>query len=318
MRIFRHHTDLPAEARGAAVALGNFDGVHRGHKAVIAEAGRIARSQRVPHGVLTLEPHPRRFFKPDDPPFRLSTLRTKSHWIAETGADLLFVLPFDRVLAQKDPQAFVRSVLVDGLGVRHVVIGHNFRFGQGRKGTPELLTDLGTRFGFTVGEMDAVCGADGQGISSTRIRDLLANGDPEAAAGLLGQWWEVEGRVQHGDKRGRTIGFPTANVELGEQLIPKLGVYAVRAAVDDGGDPVWIDAVANLGRRPTVDGLKLSFEVHLFDFAGDLYGKHLRVQMIGFVRAERKFDGLDALKAQIAADAATAREMLGGIGVRSG
>lgn len=310
MRIFRHHTDLPAEARGAAVAVGNFDGVHRGHKAVIAEAGRIARAEGVPHGVLTFEPHPRRFFRPDDPPFRLSTLRTKTHWIAATGADLLFVLPFDGTLAKKDPAAFVGSVLTEGLGVRHVVIGHNFRFGQGRSGTAEALIALGEQAGFSVTQMDAVRAANGDEISSTRVRELLAAGDPAGAARLLGQWWEVEGRVQHGDKRGRTIGFPTANVEMGEQLVPALGVYAVRAAIDDGGVPVWRDAVANLGRRPTVDGLKLSFEVHLMDFAGDLYGKHLRVQMIGFVRPEKKFDGLDALKAQIAADAETARQML--------
>src|SRR5690606_20814311 len=310
MRIFRHHTELPPEARGAAVALGNFDGVHRGHKAVIAEAGRIACAEGMPHGVITFEPHPRRLFRPDDPPFRLSTLRTKSHWIAATGADMLFVLPFDRNLADKGPEAFVKIVLCDGLGVRHVVIGHNFRFGQGRSGTPELLADLGRREGFEVTRMAAVQGMDGAAISSTRIRECLRQGDPAAAARLLGQWWELEGRVLHGQKRGRTIGFPTANVDMGEQLVPAVGVYAVRAAVDEGATPRWYDGVANLGRRPTVDGLRLSFEVHLFDFAGDLYGKHLRVRMIGFIRPERKFDGLDALKAQIADAAAVARKIL--------
>ncbi len=314
MRIFRHHTDLPPEARGAAVALGNFDGVHRGHKAVIAEAGRIARADGIPHGVITFEPHPRRFFRPDEPPFRLSTLRTKSHWIAATGADMLFVLPFDRNLADKGPEAFAKTVLCDGLGVRHVVIGHNFRFGQGRSGTPELLSELGQREGFEVTRMAAVQGEGGADISSTRIRECLRQGDPAAAARLLGQWWELEGRVLHGQKRGRTIGFPTANVDMGEQLIPALGVYAVRAAVDDGSTPRWYDGVANLGRRPTVDGLRLSFEVHLFDFADDLYGKHLRVQMIGFIRPERKFEGLDALKAQIADDAGVARKMLSEVG----
>ena len=284
--------------------MGNFDGVHRGHQTVIAEAGRIARSLNAPHGVVTFEPHPRSVFRPDDPPFRLSSLRSKSRWIEPLGPDLLFLLHFDMDFARQSAESFMDRVLADGLGARHLVVGTDFRFGHERSGSLDHLVRC-RHFGLST--VDPVLAGDGLEISSTRIREDLRQGRPGAAASLLGHWWEVEGRVEHGDKRGRTIGFPTANVRLGDFLEPATGVYGVRAGVDEGAATAWIDGIANFGRRPTVDGKRLLLEVHLFDFAGDLYGKHLRVQFLSFIRPERKFDSFDALKRQIASDSDAAR-----------
>ncbi len=309
MRIFRHYTGLPEDARGAVVALGNFDGVHRGHQAVIAEAGRIARERGAPHGVVTFEPHPRTVFRPDDPPFRLSSFRSKSRWIEPLGVDLLFMLHFDLAFASQTAEDFAQQVLGAALGVRHVVVGEDFRFGHHRIGSAETLSALGRAAGFGVTAVPPVR-AEGVEISSTRIRDHLRAGRPEAAAALLGRWWEIEGRVERGDQRGRTIGFPTANVRLGDFLAPATGVYAVRAGIDEGEATEWFGGVANFGRRPTVDGRKLLLEVHLFDFAGDLYGRHLRVQFLSFLRPERKYESFEALKAQIVRDAEAARHLL--------
>ena len=311
MRIFRHYTGLPEDARGAVAALGNFDGVHLGHQAVIGDAGRIARAMGAPHGVVTFEPHPRRLFRPDEPPFRLSSMRSKTRWIEPLGVDLLFILHFDREFAEKSAEAFVEETLVAGLGVRHIVVGADFRFGHQRCGSIDTLAGLGRRFGFGITTVPPVK-ADGVEISSTRIREDLRAGRPEAAAALLGHWWEVEGRVAPGEQRGRTIGFPTANLRLGDFLEPAAGVYAVRAALDEGDPAEWIGGVANFGRRPTVDGRQRLLEVHLFDFAGDLYGRHLRVQLLSFLRPERKFESLDALKAQIVRDGERARQILAG------
>lgn len=310
MRIFRHCGGLPADARGGVIALGNFDGVHLGHQAVIREAGRIASTLDAPHGVLTFEPHPRSVFASEQAPFRLSSPRTKSRWIEPLGVDLLFMLHFDRAFAAQSAEQFVADVLVRDLGVRHVLVGMDFRFGSGRGGTFDMLVVAGAANGFAVSTIDAVIGADGLEISSTRIREDLRTGRPDAAASLLGHWWEIEGRVEHGDQRGRTIGFPTANVRLGDFVEPATGVYAVRAGIDEGSATKWVDGVANFGRRPTVDGKRLLLETHLFDFAGDLYGKHLRVQFLSFIRPERKFESFDALKQQIARDSDEARRRL--------
>ncbi|HYE49957.1 MAG TPA: bifunctional riboflavin kinase/FAD synthetase [Azospirillaceae bacterium] len=311
MKLFRHHTDLPAEARGAAVALGNFDGVHRGHRAVIAEAQARAAALGAPSAVLTFEPHPRTLFRPADPPFRLTPLRIKARLIEAQGVDALFVLHFDEALSRMSAEQFVAEVLVGGLGARHVVAGYDFVFGHKRGGDMELLRREGAAHGFGVTEVRPV----GQGddiFSSTRVRSLLQEGDPRGAAAILGHPFELEGRVEHGDKRGRTIGFPTANVELGEYVRPRFGVYAVRAGIDRGGDTAWHGGVANLGRRPTVGGTVERLEAHLFDLDEDLYGRHLRVQLLDFIRPEAKFDSFDALKAQIARDAEAARALLAG------
>jgi riboflavin kinase/FMN adenylyltransferase len=320
MRLFRHYTPLPPDARGAVLALGNFDGVHLGHQAVIGAAGDIARTLGAPHGVLTFEPHPRHVFRPADPPFRLTPFRVKATQIEALGVDVMVTLHFDAEFARRSAEDFVQTVLRDGLGVRHILVGDDFVFGHGRKGTVALLTDMAVSCGFAVTTVPPVAlpgtsagagaGGIGEVVSSTRVREHLAAGRPTAAAALLGRPWEIDGRVEAGDQRGRTIGFPTANLALGEYLRPAGGVYAVRAGIEEAGRTSWHDAVANLGTRPTVGGTDLRLEVHLFDFAGDLYGRHLRVALVEHLRPEMKFPGLDALKAQIAADSARAREIL--------
>ncbi|HWG81321.1 MAG TPA: bifunctional riboflavin kinase/FAD synthetase [Stellaceae bacterium] len=309
MRIFRHDTVAAAE-RGAVVAIGNFDGVHLGHQAVIGEAGRIARAHGVPHAVLTFEPHPRRVFRPDDPPFRLTPFRAKSRHLEALGVDLLFTLHFDHAFAQRSAADFIESVLVRNLGVRHAVVGYDFVFGHRRGGTPPLLQARGAELGFGVSVVAPMTAQGGAVYSSTRIRELLGAGQPREAAALLGRFWEIEGRVERGEARGRTIGFPTANLMLDDYLRPAAGVYAVRVGIDEGGGTLWHDGVANLGRRPTFGGSDLRLEAHLFDFDHDLYGRHLRIALIEHLRPERKFPGIDALKAQIAADAAQARALL--------
>lgn len=310
MRIFRHFNDLPDDAKGCVVAVGNFDGVHRGHQAVIGEAGRIATAIGVPLGVLTFEPHPRTLFDPKGEPFRLTPFRLKARHIEPLGVDELVVLHFDQAFSELSAETFVKQVLVDGLAARHVVSGYDFVFGHGRKGNCELLLHQGKEEGFDFTAVSAVTDDDGEIYSSTRVRNRLRNGDPQTAAQILGRYFEIEGRVEHGERRGQSIGFPTANVRPGEFLCPTLGVYAVRAGIDEGDDTQWHDGVANLGRRPTFDDEVLLLEVHLFDFDGDLYGRHLRVKLIEFLRPEKKFDGLDSLKAQIAEDAARARHIL--------
>ncbi|MBT5413144.1 MAG: bifunctional riboflavin kinase/FAD synthetase, partial [Rhodospirillaceae bacterium] len=310
MRLFRHYTDLPDDARGAVVAIGNFDGIHRGHQAIIGEAGRVAQAGGRRLAVLTFEPHPRQVFQPGAPPYRLTPLRIKTRNIEELGVDDLFVLHFDEALAAIGAEDFVMEVLVRGLAASHVVVGYNFSFGHRRLGNVELLQAMASREGFGLTSVSPVESPEGITFSSTVIRDLLQRGEPGRATALLGRFWEIEGRVEGGDKRGRTIGFPTANVPLGEYIVPAHGVYAVRAGVDRGAETVWYDGAANLGRRPTVDGRSVTLEVHLFDFDGDLYGEHLRVAMVERLRAEKKFDGLDALKAQIARDCEAARAIL--------
>lgn len=307
MRLFRHYEHLPAGVRGGAVAIGNFDGVHLGHQAVIGEAGRIARSAGVPWSVLTLEPHPRCVFQPNVEPFRLTPFHAKARLIEALGVEVLVVVPFDREFAARSAREFVRRVLVDGMAARFVVSGHNFAFGHAREGHPQLLLQLGGEFGFDYTCVREVCDARGAPYSSTRVRKCLVEGDLEGARELLGRPFEIEGRVIPGDRRGRTIGFPTANIQLGDYIRPLRGVYAVRVGVDDG---LRYDGVANLGMRPSFGGTEVLLEVHLFDFNGDLYDHHLRVAFMHYIRAEKTFDGIDALKAQIAADANGARELL--------
>lgn len=311
MRLFRHYEHLPDEVRGAAVAIGNFDGVHRGHHAVIGEAGRTARSLGVPWAVLTFEPHPRSVFQPDAAPFRLTPFHLKARLIEALGVDALIVVHFDAAFATWLPRDFVRTVLVGGLAARSVVCGHNFAFGRNRTGTPDLLLHLGGEFGFDFTCVQEIRDDGGRTLSSTRVRDSLKRGDLADATQVLGRPFAIEGRVIEGDRRGRTIGFPTANLALGEVLRPALGVYAVRAGIeDDGAEVDWHDAVANLGYRPTFGGTDVLLEAHLFDFDGDLYGRHLRVALIERLRAEQTFDGVEALKAQIAADCIHARRVL--------
>lgn len=311
MRVFRDMTGLPDAARGAVVAIGNFDGVHRGHRRVIETACAVARGCGARAAVMTFAPHPRRYFRPDQPPFLLTRLRTKLRLCAAIGVDQAHVLRFGPALAALSPADFVDQLLHDGLGVRHVCVGYDFVFGKDRAGTAAFLAQrlAAAGIGASIVAPVAADGAAGEIFSSTAARAALAAGDPAGAAAILGRPFAIEGRVSMGDRRGRTIGFPTANLDLAAYVRPRLGVYAVR--VDLGGQ--WQDGVANLGLRPTFGGdAAPRLETHLFDFAGDLYGRRICVELRAFLRPEQRFDGLAALKAQIAADAAAARAVFAG------
>lgn len=310
MRIYRHYDALPADARGAAVAIGNFDGVHPGHQTVIHEAGLIAGDMCRPWTVLTFEPHPRAFFTPCSEPFRLTPFRSKARRIAELGADLLIVQRFDKAFSSLPAEDFVNTVLVDGLGAGHVVSGYDFVFGHKRGGNCELLLAMGAKKGFGFTAVNAQTDSSGEAYSSTRVRERLGDADPRGAAAILGRDFEIEGRVARGEARGKSIGFPTANIPLGAYLRPALGVYAVRAAIEQENGEIWLDGVANIGVRPTFGGDGVVLEVFLFDFDDDLYGKRLRVRLVDFLRPEKKFDGVDDLKAQIAQDSAKAQKIL--------
>lgn len=308
MRIFRDVRPLPATATGAVAAVGNFDGVHRGHVAVIEAARREAAARGRPAAVLTFEPHPRRLFRPDDPPFRLTPFRAKAAILAGLGVDLMLAPRFNRRFASITAEEFVGDVLVRNFGLTEIVCGADFVFGRGRGGDVQMLEELGLAHGLTVRVVDAV--GDGKTVySSTRIREYLAAGDPASAARLMGRPFEISGHVRHGEQIGRKLGFPTANVDHRGFLQPATGVYAIRAMVQ-GDEPRWIDGVANFGRRPTVGGLRLLLEAHLFDFQSDLYGRRLHVRFIDYIRPEQRFESLDALKARITEDAREARVRL--------
>ncbi|HCP01323.1 MAG TPA: riboflavin biosynthesis protein RibF, partial [Rhodospirillaceae bacterium] len=292
------------------VAIGNFDGLHRGHQKVIATARDIARAQSRQFAVLTFEPHPRAFFGNADAPFRLTPFRIKVREFQALGVEQLFVLRFNKALSQCTAEQFVSEFLHGGIASAHIVVGYNFKFGSGRDGDFELLTRRGAELGFDVTCVDPACDDAGEVYSSTLIRKYLTNGKPQRAAALLGHLWEVEGRVGMGRQLGRTIGFPTANVDMGEAIRPTRGVYTIRGGVGEGDNIHWYDGVANIGVRPTVDGEKLVLEAHLFDFDADIYGRYLRVALVDFLRPEQKFDGIDRLTAQIAEDSRQARELL--------
>lgn len=312
MRIWSDSAPLAEEWRGAVAALGNFDGLHRGHQAVLARAANSARIAGRPFAVLTFEPHPRRFFTPDAPPFRLTPRDERRNLMRAFGVDLLIEMPFDAALASTPADAFIEHYLCAAFGIAEVVVGYDYHFGKGRAGDAALLREKGSTLGYEVTVVDPFAwpggdGADDVPVSSTQIRQALRAGEARRAADLLGHWWGISGVVIGGDKRGRTIGFPTANIQLSETLQPAYGVYAARALLDDGQ---VCDAVANLGRRPTFDSGDILLETYLFDFEDDLYERDLRVELVGHLRGERKFDGLEALKAQITTDCDAARKIL--------
>lgn len=310
MRIIKQLETITEGQRGAAVALGNFDGIHLGHQAVIGKARERARDAGVPSAVMTFDPHPRRFFDPQGPLFELTPAHAKARYLETLGVDLLFLMSFDAALAAMPAEKFVSDVLVAGIGASHVITGYDFVFGRGRKGDVSLLARMGDADGFALTIVPAIESDEGVPYSSTVIREHLRQGRPRDAAKLLGRFWEIEGEVQTGDQRGRQIGFPTANVDPGGYVLPALGVYAVRAGIVDGRKTTWRDGVVNVGRRPTFAGEGVTVEVHLFDFDGDLYGKVLRVAFVESLRPEMKFDGIDAIRAQIEKDCAAARRAL--------
>ncbi len=305
MRIFQLDRGGEIAGRDAGVlAIGNFDGVHRGHRAVIAHAVEQAARLGVHSSIMTFEPYPLEYFRPEAAPPRLSSCRHKFELLSATGIERVYCARFGARLAATTAEDFISAVLAERLGVSHVVVGADFRFGAGRRGDVAMLRESGVRHGFgvTVAE-DFVDG--GERISSSRIRQLLANGELDAAATLLGRPFSHLGRVIHGDKRGRTWGFPTANFAIRRQRFPISGVFAVSLRDGRGFDA---PGVANVGRRPTVGGEKLLIEVHLLDFKGDLYGRRMEVVFHRRLREERRFDGFDALRAQILADVDAARD----------
>lgn len=301
MRVHRGYSrPVPAPT---VLAIGNFDGVHLGHVALVHRLVAAARHFALTPTVLTFEPHPREFFAPASAPARLTTLREKLELLNEYGAGQAMVCHFNAAFAALSAEEFVDQVLVRGLQVRHVIIGDDFRFGRGRKGDFHLLQEEGRRHGFTVEAMGSVI-ADGERISSSGVRDALAAGDMERAARLLGRPYIIDGRVVHGDKIGRQIGFCTANIRIKHNPLPMTGVFAVEVG---GLGDTPLPGVANLGIRPTLGGTRPLLEVHLFDFDRDIYGAHLSVRFVHKLRDEQKFSSFDALKAQIALDAQAAR-----------
>lgn len=311
--LYRSLSDLPETTRGAVLAIGNFDGVHFGHQQVIADARALAAAKNAPLGVMLFDPHPQQFFAPDAPPFRLTRLVTRAALLADLGVDFTLALPFDATMAACEAEDFIIDILLAQLGVSAVCVGYDFCFGKGRRGNFAMLKDIGGEMGFETFATEAVLQPNSTSpFSSSAIRNFLRDGDPEQAAQLMGHAFAIEAEVQKGDQRGRTIGFATANMPLHDYVLPKFGVYAVSAEVLDGAFAgQTLKGVANLGMRPTVGTDKPRLESHFFDFEGDLYGANLRVSLLHFIRPEQKFDGLDALKAQISMDSDQAREMLG-------
>ena len=299
---------IAPEFAGCVAALGNFDGVHAGHRAVISQTVAFARTLNARPAAAVFSPHPRRVFQPDAPAFSLMNNAQRDRALLASGAEAVFHIRFDKALATMTPEAFIKTVLVDQLKLKGVVTGSDFCFGKDRAGNAETLRTLGEKFGLSATTATQIRHEGGDHkISSSDIRAALRDGRVEDASRLMGRPFAIAGEVTKGDQRGRTIGFPTANVYLGDFIRPALGVYATISTLSDGRR---FNGVANLGKRPTVDGKDERLEVHLFDFDGDIYGQVLETELIAFIRAEQKFESFEALKRQIAADSDTARSLL--------
>jgi riboflavin kinase / FMN adenylyltransferase len=314
MRIFRHVAGLPDFSRDTSVAIGNFDGVHLGHQAVIAEAAAHAEKLGTSLSVISFDPHPRRFFRPEEPPFQLTPLRSKVRRLEAIGVDQLLVVHFDTDTSLLTHEQFVDTFISGGFHAKHVTVGYDFVFGAGRGGNADYLAERAKRDGFGLSAIEPVKDSSATIYSSTQIRNCLREGEPLAAAKLLGRPWEIEGRVIKGDQRGRQIGFPTANIALEDYVEPALGVYAVWAGVEEGGVTTWHMGCANIGRRPTFDKNDVNCEVYIFDFTDDIYDKLLRVALVEYIRPEKKFDGITQLREQIGLDSHDARALLESIG----
>ncbi|MCZ4298672.1 riboflavin biosynthesis protein RibF [Henriciella marina] len=304
MAVHADYRNLPDSARGYSVALGNFDGVHPGHRAVI-DAARVEGPSL---GIATFEPPPRAYFRPNDPPFRLYRPARRNQRLMELGAKAVFELPFNGQMASMTDEEFCRHVLHKGLGVSHVAVGFDFRFGRGRMGDADRLSSLGRSFGFDVTVVEKVEGPEAIKASSTAIREALIAGDPQRAAEMLGHDWIADGHVEKGEQRGRTIGFPTANIRLGPLIHPRHGVYAVRVRIAGTGD--WLDGVANFGRTPTTGLRDPLLETYIFDFDRDIYGQYIEVALVRFQRAEAHFPSLDDMVEQMHRDKEEARRLL--------
>jgi len=317
MQNLRDYRNVPAALKGASLALGNFDGVHRGHQVVLQAAIDAAKKTSAPAGAMVFEPHPRRFFHPDLPFFDLTTLEVKQHLLSDFGLDMTVALPFNAELADMTAAQFIEDVLVAGLGVSHIVTGYDFAYGKGRSGNIETLKAAGKKHGFDVTIVMPVTEDGHEVISSSGVRAALRAGKPREAAGLLGHWWSVAGRVKKGHGRGKSMGYPTANIHLHEGCEPKMGIYAVRVFIGNlksgglKGDKIHrINGAGYFGTSPTFGGLVPLLEPFLFDFDGDLYGHQIEVEFIEYLRGDAKFESARDLKHQINNDCARAREVL--------
>ncbi|MGZ9811218.1 bifunctional riboflavin kinase/FAD synthetase [Pseudoroseicyclus sp. H15] len=309
MRIFRDSLYLEDDARGAVVAIGNFDGVHLGHRAVIDAARDEAEKLGAPLGVMTFEPHPRQVFAPDAPPFRLMSPEARAHRLRKIGINYLYELPFTRQLASLTPKAFARDVLGEQLGISHAVIGADFRFGAERAGNAEMLAEFGEQYGFGV-SVAPLLELGGLEVSSTAIRKALSEGRPRDAAAMLGHWHRIDGTVIRGDQRGRELGYPTANLSIAGLHPPRFGVYAVKVSVLTGPHEGEYDGAASIGVRPTFGVNAPNCETYLLDFRGDLYAAEISVALVEYLRPELKFDGVDPLILQMDKDCQEARAIL--------
>jgi len=308
VRVITGWTELRDVDRGAALAMGNFDGVHRGHQKVIALAAKAAGELGAPLGVITFDPHPRVYFRPGEPAFRLMKPDQQARALEALGVEILYVLPLDAGLANMTDREFATRVLHEGLGARHVAVGFDNTFGKGRSGNPDTMRAYGRELGFGVSVAEEVSDGSGEKFSSTAVRDALREGRPKDAAAILGRPFAIEGAVQRGRQLGRKLGFPTANVALEDYVTPRFGVYATRTRLPDGRD---IPGVANIGVNPTVEGVtRPLLEVWLFDFDEDIYDQVIETDLIAFLRDEAKFDSLEAMTAQVMADARAARDLL--------
>ena len=312
MRIIRDTLFINPEDRGAAAAIGNFDGVHLGHQAVIDIARAQAKLLNAPLGVMTFEPHPRSYFSNDPKPFRLMNAEAKASRMEKLGVDKLYEVPFNEALAELTPETFAKEIISERLGLTHVIVGQDFCFGKDRAGAAADLVTFGNQFGFGVTIAPMVEIAENE-VSSTAIRHALANGRPRDAAAMLGHWHRIEGEVIGGEQRGRELGYPTANMSIAGLHPPKFGVYAVKVDVLDGPHKGTYNGAASIGTRPMFGENLPNCETFLFDFSGDLYGSTLSVALVDYLRPELKFDGLDALIAQMDADCDQAREILSNV-----
>lgn len=307
-------SQVESSHRGAVAALGNFDGIHPGHQVAINRAGEEAKKLGAPHVVIAFEPHPRQYFRPNDPPFRLTSLRAKALILETMGVDGLIALPFVKALAETAAEDFVREILVGVLGIRHLVIGADFRFGKDRGGDADLVRQMAASLDFGVSVVDMVnsplVSNPNQPYSSTQIRDALRDGEADRAAQLLGRPWSVDGIIVKGNQRGRTIGFPTINVRLGDYLRPKFGGYVFRVDLLEDTGVRTFGGVGNVGVRPTFKDKEVLLEVFMFDFDEEIYGHEVFIHFIDFIRPELKFDSIEALKAQITADCDLAKRTL--------
>ncbi|MBL8252517.1 MAG: bifunctional riboflavin kinase/FAD synthetase [Candidatus Competibacter sp.] len=312
MELIRGQHNLRPHHRGCVATIGNFDGVHLGHQAILAQLTEQAARLHLPRLVITFEPQPQEFFAgPTASPARLMRLREKLQALDGLGIERTLCLEFDQRLATMPAQTFIETLLVEGLGIRYLVVGDDFRFGHRRAGDFALLVEAGQRYGFEVADNHSYI-LDSERVSSTRIRQALSQGDLELAARLLGRPYDMCGRVAHGDQRGRTIGFPTANIHLHRRVTPVYGVYAVLLS---GPELRPWPGIANVGRRPTVQGVREQLEVHLLDYQGDLYGRHVKVDFLHYLRPEQRFESLDALRQQIQRDEQAARAYFSARGI---